>query len=216
MPAIGAVLVLHLGYRETGLILMGRFVVDAIACSVATLTIGAKAADMPGPFHTPVSRSWDRTTLGAIATTIAQTHGYQPKVQPALGALVIEHEDQTRESPMAFLTRLAARFDAVAKPVNGMLVLAPRGTAKTVTGLVLSEVVLRPRDVTQWRYRYEARDEAGAAGEKKRQGRRQNWDTGEAKLKEKTEGAPPYQDVRANTCKMVSRRASGGSSDGSA
>jgi len=85
---------------------------------------------MVGPFRSPKTRSWDATTLGKLVETIAGEHGYTPKVDPELGAIPIPHLDQTAESDMALLTRLAAKHDAVAKPVAGFLVLARQGAAK--------------------------------------------------------------------------------------
>ena len=53
---------------------------------------------------------------------------------------------------MALLTRLAAKHDAVAKPVAGFLVLAKQGSIKTITGLVMptinlaASVILSPKN----------------------------------------------------------------------
>ncbi len=129
LPRIGTVLTVSLGYAETRLVSLGRFIVDEveIRSPPATLTVSAKAADMVGPFRSPKTRSWDATTLGQLVETIAGEHRYQAKTDPELGTIAIPHLDQTAESDMALLTRLAAKHDAVAKPVAGFLVLAKQG-----------------------------------------------------------------------------------------
>ena len=163
LPRIGTVLTVSLGYAETRLVSLGRFIVDEveIRSPPATLTVSAKAADMVGPFRSPKTRSWDATTLGQLVEAIAAEHRYQAKIDPELGAIAIPHLDQTAESDMALLTRLAAKHDAVAKPVAGFLVLARQGAAKTITGQTLTTLRLEPEQLAQWRYQHSARKPAG-------------------------------------------------------
>lgn len=208
LPRIGTVLELSLGYAETGLTPMGKWTVDEIQYDgpPATLTVGAKAAEMATPFRSATCKSWDDTTLGAIAREIAAEHGYEARLDGTLAAVAIPHEDQVNESPMAFLNRLAARHDGVAKPVNGFLVLAPKGTAKSVTGQTLPDATLVPGRLTKWTYKHSARSEAGQARKSPAGGsggagsgggiRSVYWDKDEARLKEATEGNPPYQNTR--------------------
>lgn len=116
---------------------------------------------MVGPFRSPKTRSWEETTLGALVSAIATEHRYQAKIDPELGAIAAPHLDQTAESDMALLTRLAAKHDAVAKPVAGFLVLARQGAAKTITGQTLTTLRLEPEQFAQWRYQHSARKPAG-------------------------------------------------------
>ena len=51
-------------------------------------------------------------------------HGYSPRVAPHLALKKIDHIDQSNESDMAFLTRLALSHNAVTKPINELYVLA--------------------------------------------------------------------------------------------
>ena len=152
-----------LSYAGRAWVAMGKFIVDEIEIRSppATLSVAAKAADMVGPFRSPKTRSWEATTLGALVEAIAAEHRYQAKIDPELGAIAVPHLDQTAESDMALLTRLAAAHDAVAKPVAGFLVLARRGAAKTITGKVLPTLRLEPEQLAQWRYQHSARKPAG-------------------------------------------------------
>lgn len=204
-PNIGARLDFAIGYAGSGAIEMGSFTVDEITYSgpPATLQIAARAAGMAGPYRSAVSRSWHDTTLGDIAGAIAAEHGLTLAADPVVAATFISHADQTAESPMAFLARLAGIYDAVAKPVSGNLVLAPKGTGRTVSGRALPVLRLHPSDVTSWTYSYSARDEAGAANKDGGAGaptaggvRTVFWDKDEAKMKEVLGGNPPYEDVK--------------------
>lgn len=209
LPRIGTVLTVSLGYAETRLVPLGRFIVDEVEMRSppATLTVSAKAADMVGPFRSPKTRSWDATTLGKLVETIAAEHQYQARIDPQLGSIAIPHLDQTEESDMALLTRLAAKHDAVAKPVDGLLVLAKIGAAKSLTGQALPVLSLRASELADWRYRHSARKPGGSGSTSERDtqkppttaaggARAYWWDTEKGECREVTTGQPPFEDIR--------------------
>ncbi|MFC7332737.1 contractile injection system protein, VgrG/Pvc8 family [Rhodocista pekingensis] len=153
LPRTGAELSLSLGWAGQGLTPMGLFTVDEVRSSgpVRTLTIAAKAADVRASYKAPRTRSWHDTTLGDLVRSVAGSHGLVPAVAPGLASIPVPHLDQTAESDMALLTRLARDHDAVAKPANGRLVFVPRGEAKTVSGRSLPPASLSPEDgITSW------------------------------------------------------------------
>ena len=209
LPRIGTVLTVSLGYAETRLVSLGRFIVDEveIRSPPATLTVSAKAADMVGPFRSPKTRSWDETTLGKLVETIAGEHRYEAKIDSELGDIAIPHLDQTAESDMALLTRLAAKHDAVAKPVAGFLVLARQGAAKTITGQTLPTLQLEPEQLAQWRYQHSARKPAGTGSAQGENGQSPPqvstggtkaywWDFEKGERREVTTGSPPFEEIR--------------------
>ena len=209
LPKIGTSLTVSLGYAESSLVSLGRFIVDEleIRSPPATLTVSAKAADMVGPFRSPKTRSWDEVTLGNLVETIAAEHRYEPKIDRELTGIAIPHLDQTEESDMALLTRLAAKHDAVAKPVAGFLVLAKQGAAKTITGQALPTIRLAACDLAEWRYRHCAR-KPGGSGSTKYSGtsiapttaaggtKAYWWDFDKGERREVTTGSPPYEEIR--------------------
>lgn len=207
LPRIGARLEVALGYAETALVMMGSYIVDEVEISSppATLSVSAKAADMSGPVRSPKTRSWDSLTLGDIVTTIAREHRLAPAVDPNLAAIPIDHLDQTAESDMAFLTRLASLYDAVSKPANGHWVFARRGQAKSATGKNLPIIRLQPQDLIEWRYRHSARRPGGSGKSQTKANaapvaasgvKAYYWDFDAGERKEVTIGKPPYSEVR--------------------
>ncbi len=157
VPPTGAELSLLLGFKEKGLIHIGLYVVDEIVHEGPpdTLIIPAKAADMKKSLKVQKSRSWDNASYDVIVRTIAAEHDLEPKVSPGLSSFVFPHVDQTNESDLHFLTRLAKQHDAIVKPVMGNLVLVPRGEAKSVSGQSLETVSLTRGDLSDqngWRY----------------------------------------------------------------
>ena len=209
LPKIGTVLEVSLSYAGRAWVAMGKFIVDEIEIRSppATLSVSAKAADMVGPFRSPKTRSWDETTLGKLVAAIAAEHRYTAKIDPELGAIAIPHLDQTEESDMALLTRLAAKHDAVAKPVAGFLVLARQGAAKTITGLALPTIRLAVSDLAEWRYRHSARKPGGSGSTKDANTQKPPstatggtkaywWDFEKGERREVTTGKPPFEEIR--------------------
>ncbi len=165
IPLIGTVISITLGYEGGKNRDMGAYLIDEISVSSPpqSLSVTGRAASMNTSYRTPKSQSYHQQTLGSIVQEIAERNGYTPKVDPSLAKIVVRHIDQTAESDMAFATRLAEEYDAVAKPVDGKLVLAKRGEGKAITGETLPIVVIHEKHCTSWDFKYSARDEAGAA-----------------------------------------------------
>ncbi|WP_375694410.1 late control protein [Bartonella sp. AD24XZML] len=165
IPLIGTIISVTLGYEGGKNRDMGAYLIDEISVSSPpqSLSVTGRAASMNTSYRTPKSQSYHQQTLGNIIQEIAERNGYTPKVDPALAKIVVRHIDQTAESDMAFATRLAEDYDAVAKPVDGKLVLARRGEGKAITGETLPVVIIHEKLCTSWDFKYSARDEAGAA-----------------------------------------------------
>jgi len=136
-PRKGVELRCWMGFKETGLFDMGLFVVDELEFNgpPAQLQISAKAvaledsetvSGMTASLREERSRSWHETTLGSIVRTIAAEAGYSSKVDAELAAIAVPHVDQTAESDLNFLSRLAVDVDAVFKPAASSLLMLPR------------------------------------------------------------------------------------------
>jgi phage protein D len=148
LPSLDGKIGLRVGYRETGLVDKGEFVITRRTPTLfpLRLTLVATAApfsarDQSG-FKQRRSASHGPTTLGALFRQLTSRHGFSPRVAPDLALIKIDHIDQSNETDMGFLTRLAWIHDAVAKPVNELYVLARRGQAKSLSGKVLPNVRL--------------------------------------------------------------------------
>ncbi|GHV50910.1 phage late control protein [Deltaproteobacteria bacterium] len=202
LPGMGTVLSVSLGYAETSLRDMGSYMVDEIELRhpPATLSIGARAADMSGPFRSRKTRSWEASTLGAMTQAIAAEHGYTPKIDVELGSIPLPHLDQVAESDMALLTRIAEKHDAVAKPVHGHLVLARAGEAKSVGGVNLPQIRLDVSAISSWTYKHSARSPGGKAKGKSEDEKRGGfkarwWDCEAGKDKWVTVGEEPFEEL---------------------
>nr|VFK64640.1 MAG: Phage late control gene D protein (GPD) [Candidatus Kentron sp. UNK]VFK71159.1 MAG: Phage late control gene D protein (GPD) [Candidatus Kentron sp. UNK] len=132
---------------------MGLFVVDELELSGPpdTLTIRGRAADMEASLKEHRIRPWEDVTLGGMVKTIATEHGLTPAVGDFLAPIDIPRLDQTEESDLHLLTRLARQYDAVAKPANGYLLFVPKGEAKTATGKAIPTVSIHRNQISEHR-----------------------------------------------------------------
>ncbi len=202
LPGMGTKLSVALGYAESGLRSMGCYMVDEVELrhSPATLAVSASAADMSSPFRCRKTRSWDASTLGAMVESIALEHGFIPRIDPELGRVVIPHLDQVSESDMALLTRLAEKHDAIAKPVQGYLVLARAGEAKSVSGEDMPWFNLDISEISSWTFRHRARSPGGKSsgerGAEKQGGFKAHWwDCEAGKDRWVTVGEEPFEEL---------------------
>ncbi len=148
VPEEGATVAVSMGYL-TDLRDMGLFTVERVTLKGPpdSITIEAKAAPFESadglvPLQSRKSRSFDATTLGAIIETLANEHGLQAAIDPTLASLPVPHIDQTNESDMNLLTRIARDAGAVMKPMFGRMVFARRGAGLSISGLSLPGAVI--------------------------------------------------------------------------
>lgn len=160
LPPKGARITLALGWKGLALVDKGAFTVDEVEHSGApdVVTIRARAADLRAGLRNRRDQSWHGQTLGAIVTTIAQRNGLAPRIAPALASKTIAHVDQTNESDIAFVTRLARRFDAVATVKAGALLCLPIGSNRTASGQQLPTITVTRASGDNHRYNTTDRD----------------------------------------------------------
>lgn len=189
LPRRGVALDVALGYREQGLAAMGVFTVDEIELAglPATLTIRAKAADMRAALKAHKTRAWDQTTLGDLVGAIAAEHHLQPRVAASLRAVRLPHLDQTEESDLHLLTRLARDHGAIAKPAGGALLFVPRGQARSASGQPMPAVTVERGQASEYRVTWADRAAYGSV-----QAAWHDPATGERRIERAGGGEPAY------------------------
>lgn len=160
IPRRGAVLSVSIGWAGQLMVNKGTYKVDEVEHSGApdTITLRARSASMTKGLSERTERSWHNETLGAIVRKIAGKHKLDPRVADAIGKILIPHIDQTNESDMSFLTRLAKRYDAVMNVKDAHLLFMPIGEARTASGKSLQSLTLTRRDGDQHRYHIAERE----------------------------------------------------------
>jgi phage protein D len=160
LPKRGEVVRVAFGWSDTGLVEKGSFTINEIehTGSPDTLTIQARSASMTNALGERKERSWHGETIGAIVRKIAGTHGLKPAIAEALSKIVIAHIDQTHESDMSFLTRLAKRYDAVMNVKDTHLLFVPIGHGTTASGKALTSIELTRKEGDRHRYHVSERE----------------------------------------------------------
>ncbi|MGT3243442.1 phage late control D family protein [Yersinia enterocolitica] len=148
MPVRGAVLSLFLGWQWAALISKGQFTVDEIEHRGAPdiLTIRARSADFRGSLNSRREASYHDTTLGAVVTQIAQRNKLVASLARDLAEIHIPHIDQSQESDIKFLTRLAERNGAEVSVKAGKLLFLKVGRGMTASGKPIPMMTIERSD----------------------------------------------------------------------
>lgn len=154
LPSRGAVLTLAFGWANELLVYKGEYTVDEVEHSGAPdiITLRARAADMRGSLMNRYERSFNQKTIGEIVALIASENQLKPLVDDTFKNQVIDHIDQTNESSINLLTRMAEQFDAIATVKNGNLLFIAAGTGKTATGQMLPKILITRTDGDSHRF----------------------------------------------------------------
>jgi phage protein D len=149
LPRQGVVISVSLGY-QTYTAQMGTFTVNRLSSSGSSGGRTLSVSATPALLNADYTRTWSGTTIGDIVGAIAQEHNLEAGVSRALQSKPIEVVNQFNESNAAFLARLAARYDAVFKPMAGRLLFMDKGEGTSASGLPMPPISIPPHDVLQW------------------------------------------------------------------
>ncbi|WP_306309485.1 phage late control D family protein [Xenorhabdus yunnanensis] len=143
LPRRGDVLTLELGWHGHSLTPKGKFVVDEIEHVGAPdrLTIRARSADFRGDLNVKRENSYHKQTLENIVSTIAARNQLKFQISKELQGISM-HIDQTNESDVSFLTRIAKQEGAIASVKNGELLFVLQGQNKTASGQAILPVLI--------------------------------------------------------------------------
>lgn len=136
LPSRNVTINLALGWKGEQLVGKGSYIVDEIQFSGAPdrLAIRARSADLKSSLFEQKERSFHQIHLGDLVQQIAKSHGLNCFVAAGLHNALIEHIDQTNESDINLLSRLAEEHGAMCTVKNGTLLFMPLGQGKTATG----------------------------------------------------------------------------------
>lgn len=160
IPSRGAILSVSIGWVGERLSDKGSFKVDEVEHSGSpdVITIRARSASMTKGLSERREQSWHGKTIADIVRTIAGRHKLDPRIADAVGKILIPHIDQTNESDMSFLTRLAKRYDAVMNVKDAHLLFMPIGAGRTASGRLLDVLNLTRKDGDSHRYHIAERE----------------------------------------------------------
>jgi phage protein D len=153
IPNSGAKVELAVGY-DRALQRVGSFTVDStqIEGPPDRLTVSCSSAPVAqaGSIAARRSKSWEDTTLGDIAKSIAGNLGVTASVDTALASVPITNEQQVNESDTNLILRLVRRHGGFLKFADGRMIIAAEGAGTGTSGTALN-VILQRSEVSSWR-----------------------------------------------------------------
>lgn len=160
LPPRGAELSVSLGWQGEPLIYKGIYIVDEVSHSGPPdrIDITARSADFRDEFNVKREVSWHDVTVERIVSAIAHRYKLKPIISEQLMNAEIDHADQTQESDMSFLTRMADILGAIATVKNGCLLFILPGGGVSANGKALPEFVITRSSGDRHSFRIADRD----------------------------------------------------------
>ncbi|WPC54113.1 phage late control D family protein [Klebsiella pneumoniae] len=160
LPPRGAELSVSLGWQGEPLVYKGVYTVDEVAHSGPPdkLEITARSADFRDEFNVKREVSWHDVTVERIVSAIARRYKLTPVISEQLMSAEIDHADQTQESDMSFLARMADLLGAIATIKNGSLLFILPGGGVSANGKALPEFAITRSSGDRHSFRVADRD----------------------------------------------------------
>ncbi len=160
LPKRGAQIDIALGWKGESLVNKGRFTVDEISHTGPPdqLIVTARSADFRDTFNVKREYSWHDITIGKLVASIASRYNLKAGVSEDLGKIEIDHADQTSESDISFLTRIAEKLGAITTIKNGMLLFMHPGRAVSQSGKLLPAITITRASGDKHSFRVADRD----------------------------------------------------------
>ena len=147
MPKRGQTLTVKLGWKGHALIDKGKFIVDEIEHRGAPdkRVIRARSVDFRNSMNVARDHSYHDRPLGDIVNEVANRNRMRHTLAAGLAEIKITHIDQSQETDVAFLTRLATMNGAVAAIKNERLLFLVPGSGLSISGKPLPSLTLEDR-----------------------------------------------------------------------
>lgn len=160
LPKRGVKLNCKMGYLGEDIHDKGDFVVDETEWSGTPdlITVKASSANFKSKIKEAKSKSYHRKKFGEIASEVAKNHELTLVMTDDLKAINLAHVDQTNESDLNLLQRLAKQNGAEMAVKKDRLLIFKAGSAKTASGKDLPAITLTRNDGDQFRYSEQDRE----------------------------------------------------------
>ncbi len=164
LPPLNAEVHLALGWKGEPLTDKGIYLVSELEYSGAPnkLTLTATSADLRATtqygLSSAKSRSFDDIALGELVDQIAKEHGLKSHVSAGLKGIRIKHIDQTGESDISLLSRMAENYNGMVSVKNKTLLFIIVGKGLSASGKRLPTEQINLTDCSSFNYRELTRD----------------------------------------------------------
>lgn len=168
LPRLDSWLTLHLGYEDGEMRDFGRYAVKEVSAKGPpdVITVRADSTPMAGgrkpdetqapapvqqSLHTARSISYDAGPMSKLLAEVCIRGGNLIFRAPLeIWHEPLPHIDQTGESDLSLVSRLAEERGCIVKVTGNVLCITRRSAAQTVSGAPLTPHPLRPSDISEW------------------------------------------------------------------
>lgn len=189
-PNTEAKVEVFLGYKETGLTKIGTYFVKEIFVDGARKSVRIKANAASKAMRSQKTKTNEGSLINLV-NQMSNNFDMESACDENLEEMELEDFPQFAESDMSYVTRLAQKNGAVAKPVDGHLVLANADSGKSMSGKSLPTKYIDATDVAGYSCVFKETESGGGSGTVY-----VNWydkNTGEYYLEHAGEGAPEIE-----------------------
>lgn len=160
LPPRGAELAVSIGWQGEPLIYKGLYTVDEVGHGGPpdVIDVTAHSADFREEMNVRREVSWHDVTVERVVSAIARRYDLKPMISEDLINIEIDHADQTEESDMSFLTRMADMLGAIATVKNGCLLFILPGGGVSASGRALPSAEITRASGDGHRFRIADRD----------------------------------------------------------
>lgn len=160
LPPRGAELAVSIGWLGEPLVYKGLYTVDEVGHGGPpdVIDVTAHSADFREEMNVRREVSWHDVTVERVVSAIARRYDLKPMISEDLINIEIDHADQTEESDMSFLTRMADMLGAIATVKNGCLLFILPGGGVSASGRALPSAEITRASGDGHRFRIADRD----------------------------------------------------------
>ena len=162
-PNTEAKVVVSLGYKETGLTKIGTYFVREISIDGARHVVRLQCNAASKAMRSQKTKTNEGTIEDKIQE-MGTEFDFDPEISDDLKGVDLTDHLQFAESDMNYMTRMSQKVRAVAKPVNGHLVVANEGLGKSVSGQSLPIKYLDASEVATYSCNFKETESGGFGG----------------------------------------------------
>ena len=162
-PNTEAKIVVSLGYKEIGLTKIGTYFIREISIDGARHVVKIQGNAAPKSMRSQKTKSNEGTIKDKIQE-MSDEFDLDPEISDDLKGVDLTDHLQFAESDMNYMTRMSQKIGAVAKPVDGHLVIANDNSGKSVSGQVLPTKYLEASDVASYACNFRETESEGTTG----------------------------------------------------
>ena len=162
-PNTEAKVVVFLGYKETGLTKIGTYYVKSISIDGARCIIQIQCNAAPKSMRSQKTQSNSGAMSDKVSAMGANCE-MDPAVSDDFDEVDLEDSPQFAESDMHYMTRMSQKVGAVAKPVDGHLIVAKSMSGLSVSGEKLPTKLIDASDVASYSCEFKETETGGTSG----------------------------------------------------